>query len=195
MEREPIDQPLLTGTKIVDMLIPLGKGQRELIVGDRQTGKTALALDAIINQKGKDVICIYCWIGGSNIAFQKVVQALQSNGAMEYTICVCASGGSSSAQQYIAPYTAAVLGEYFMYNGKDVLVVFDDLTKHAWIYRQMSLLLERAPGRGLSRRHLFPAFPTDGKGRPAQGQVRRGDNDLSSYCRGPGRRHYRIYPL
>ncbi len=147
MEREPIDQPLLTGTKTVDMLIPLGKGQRELIVGDRQTGKTALALDAIINQKGKDVICIYCWIGGSNIAFQKVAQALQARGAMEYTICVSASGGASSAQQYIAPYTAAALGEYFMYKGKDVLVVFDDLTKHAWIYRQMSLLLERAPGR------------------------------------------------
>ena len=147
MEREPIDEALSTGIKIVDFLIPIGKGQRELILGDRQTGKTAIALDAIINQKGKDVICIYCWIGGNHFAFSKLIQFLAAKGAMEYTIAVRASAGSSAAQQYLCPYTAASLGEYFMRHGKDVLVVFDDLTKHAWIYRQMSLLLERSPGR------------------------------------------------
>ncbi|MDD5504838.1 MAG: F0F1 ATP synthase subunit alpha [Candidatus Omnitrophica bacterium] len=147
MEREPIGEALYTGIKIIDMLIPLGKGQRELIVGDRQIGKTAIALDTIINQKGKDVICIYCWMGGSVSAFNKVMQVLNSNGCMDYSLAVCASAGSSSGEQYICPYTAAALGEYFMYQGKDVLVVFDDLTKHSWIYRQMSLLLERAPGR------------------------------------------------
>jgi F-type H+-transporting ATPase subunit alpha len=147
MEREPINQALLTGIKIIDLLIPIGKGQRELIVGDRQIGKTSIALDTIFNQKGKDVICIYCWIGGNYAAFNKIVQALAQKGAMEYTMAVCAPAGSSTAEQYVCPYTAATLGEYFMYKGKDVLVIFDDLTKHAWIYRQMSLLLERAPGR------------------------------------------------
>jgi len=147
MEREPINEPLQTGIKIVDLVISLGRGQRELIVGDRQTGKSSIALDTIINQKGKDVICIYCWIGGSHTAFTKIIQLLQSKGAMDYTFAVSASAGSSSAEQYLCPYTAATLGEYFMYQGKNVLVVFDDLTKHAWVYRQMSLLLERAPGR------------------------------------------------
>lgn len=147
MKREPINEPLYTGIKIIDLITPLGLGQRELIVGDRQSGKTSIALDAIINQKGKGTICIYCWIGGSHTAFTKIMQALWQKGAMDYTLAVCASAGSSSAEQYLCPYTAAALGEYFMYQGKDVLVVFDDLTKHAWIYRQMSLLLERAPGR------------------------------------------------
>ena len=147
MEREPINEALLTGIKIIDLLIPIGKGQRELIVGDRQIGKTSIALDTIFNQKGKDVICIYCWIGGNYSAFKKIAQALAQKGAMEYTLAVCAPAGSSTAEQYVCPYTAATLGEYFMHKGKDVLVVFDDLTKHAWIYRQMSLLLERAPGR------------------------------------------------
>lgn len=147
MEREPIYQPLLTGVKILDLIVPIGKGQRELIVGDRQTGKSSLALDTILNQKGKDVICIYCWIGGNQIAFSKIMNFLAQEDALSYTIGVCASGGSSSALQYICPYTAATLGEYFMEKGRDVLVVFDDLTKHAWIHRQISLLLERAPGR------------------------------------------------
>jgi F-type H+/Na+-transporting ATPase subunit alpha len=147
MEREPISQTLHTGIKIIDMLIPLGKGQRELVVGDRQIGKTSIALDMIINQKGRDVICIYCWIGGSISAFNKVIQTIKEHGCMDFTLAVCASAGSSVSEQYIAPYTAAALGEYFMYKGKDVLVVFDDLTKHSWVYRQMSLLLERAPGR------------------------------------------------
>ena len=147
MDREPIDQPLHTGIKIVDMLIPLGKGQRELIVGDRQIGKTSIGLDTIINQKGKNVICIYCWIGGSSTAFNKIMQTLSQQGCMDYCLAVCASAGSSVSEQYACPYTAAALGEYFMYKGRDVLIVFDDLTKHSWVYRQMSLLLGRAPGR------------------------------------------------
>ncbi len=147
MEREPINQPLLTGIKAIDLIIPVGKGQRELIVGDRQTGKTSIGIDAILNQSGKKVICIYCWIGGSHGAFIKNIQSLRQRGAGDYLLAVTAPAGSSCAEQYICPYTAAALGEYFMYKGKDVLVVFDDLTKHAWAYRQMSLLLERSPGR------------------------------------------------
>lgn len=147
MEREPISNPLHTGIKIIDMLIPIGRGQRELIVGDRQIGKTNIGLDAIINQKGKDVVCIYCWIGGSSSAFNKIMQTLNQQGCMDYVLAVCASASSSASEQYICPYTAAALGEYFMYKGRDVLIIFDDLTKHSWVYRQMSLLLGRAPGR------------------------------------------------
>ncbi len=147
MQREPIRETLHTGIKILDLIVPLGRGQRELILGDRQIGKTSIALDTIINQKGEDVICIYCWIGGSQTSFSKIMHVLQSKGAMQYTLAVCASAGSSSAEQYLCPYTAAALGEYFMFHGKNVLVIFDDLTKHAWVYRQMSLLMERAPGR------------------------------------------------
>jgi F-type H+/Na+-transporting ATPase subunit alpha len=147
MEREPISEPLQTGIKIIDLVVPIGRGQRELIIGDRQIGKSSIAIDTILNQKDKDVICIYCWIGGSHSAFKKIVHLLKAKGAMDYTLAVCASALSSSAEQYLCPYTAAALGEYFMYNGKNVLVVFDDLTKHAWIYRQISLLLDRSPGR------------------------------------------------
>lgn len=147
MEREPIDQPILTGIKIIDLTIPIGKGQRELIIGDRQTGKSSIGIDAIINQKGKGVVCIYCWIGGSNAALRKILYTLNDHDALKHTIVVASPADTSAAEQYLAPYTAASLGEYFMHNGKDVLVVFDDLTKHAWIYRQMSLLLERSPGR------------------------------------------------
>ena len=147
MEREPISQAMHTGIKIIDMLIPLGKGQRELVVGDRQIGKTSIGLDTIINQKGKNVICIYCWIGGSSVAFNKIMQTLSQQGCMNFCLAVCASASSSASEQYICPYTAAALGEYFMHKGRDVLIIFDDLTKHSWVYRQMSLLLERAPGR------------------------------------------------
>ena len=147
MEREPITQALHTGIKIIDMLIPIGKGQRELIVGDRQIGKTSIGLDTIINQKGKNVVCIYCWIGGSSAAFNKIIQALSQQGCMDFCLAVSASASSSASEQYICPYTAASLGEYFMHKGRDVLIIFDDLTKHSWVYRQMSLLLERAPGR------------------------------------------------
>ena len=147
MEREPIDQSMHTGVKIIDLLIPIGKGQRELIVGDRQIGKTSIGVDTIINQKGKNVICIYCWIGGSSAAFNKIMQTLNQRGCLDYVLAVYAGAGASTSEQYICPYTASTLGEYFMYKGRDVLIVFDDLTKHSWVYRQMSLLLERAPGR------------------------------------------------
>jgi len=147
MDRIPIDEPLLTGIKIIDMVVPLGKGQRELIIGNRVTGKTALAIDAILNQSDKGVICIFCWIGGSFSAFMKLVQELARGGAMDYSIIIRALASDSPAEQYIVPYVAAALGEYFMQRGKDVLVVYDNLTKHAWIYRQLSLLLGRPPGR------------------------------------------------
>ena len=147
MDRMTISEQLLTGIKTVDTVIPLGKGQRELIIGDRVTGKTTLALDAILNQKGKDVICIFCWIGGSFSPFLKLVQQMDREGALEYSIVIRAVASDSPAEQYIAPYAAATLGEYFMYQGKDVLMVFDNLTRHAWVYRQISLLLERCPGR------------------------------------------------
>jgi len=147
VDRAPINEALLTGIKIIDTVIPLGKGQRELIIGDRVTGKTALALDTILNQKAQDVICIFCWVGGSYSAFLKVLQELRRGGAMDYSIIVSALASDSPAEQYLAPYTAATLGEYFMYRGRDVVVVYDNLTRHAWIYRQLSLLLERPPGR------------------------------------------------
>lgn len=147
LERLPLSEQFHTGTKIMDAIIPIGKGQRELIIGDRQTGKTALALDAIINQKGKNVFCVYCWVGGANSSLTKVINVLKETGAIDYTIVVAASASSSAGEQYLAPYVAATMGEYFMYSGRDSLVVFDDLTKHAWIYRELSLLLERSPGR------------------------------------------------
>ncbi|MEE8359982.1 MAG: F0F1 ATP synthase subunit alpha [Candidatus Omnitrophota bacterium] len=147
MERKPVDQSFETGTLILDAIIPTAKGQRQLLIGDRQTGKTTVALDAILNQKGKDVICIYCIIGKPYSSLVKVVDLLKEHDALKYTIVVTGVASLSTGEQYLTPYTAAMLGEYFMYKGKDVFVVFDDFTKHAWIYRQLSLLLERAPGR------------------------------------------------
>ena len=147
MERLPVDQTLETGTQILDAVIPIAKGQRQLIIGDRMTGKTSVALDAILNQKGKETICIYCCIGKSYSSLLKIVRLLEARDAMAYTIIVSAPASTPAGEQYLAPYTAATLGAYFMSRGRAVLVVFDDLTKHAWIYRQLSLLLERAPGR------------------------------------------------
>ncbi|MFH0940496.1 MAG: F0F1 ATP synthase subunit alpha [Candidatus Omnitrophota bacterium] len=147
LDRVPITEQLHTGIKILDSIIPIGKGQRELIIGDRQTGKTALALDTIINQKGKNVICVYCWVGGSQASLLKIIHTLEEMEALDYTIVVAASASASSGEQYLAPYVAATMAEYFMYSGRDAFVVFDDLTKHAWIYRELSLLLERSPGR------------------------------------------------
>lgn len=147
LEREPINQALETGVLAIDTVIPIGRGQRELIIGDRMTGKTTIAIDTIINQRGKNVICIYCCIGRSQALLDRFIQVLKDNNALEYTIVVAASAANSSGEQYISAYTAATIGEYFMYKGQDVLVVFDDLTKHAWSYRQISLLLERFPGR------------------------------------------------
>ena len=147
MERVPVKETLETGTLILDAIIPIAKGQRQLLIGDRLTGKTTVAVDAILNQKGKDVICIYCCIGKPYSSLLKVLDILKEHDAFEYTIVVSGIASVSTGEQYLAPYTACTLGEYFMHKGKDVFVVFDDLTKHAWIYRQISLLLERAPGR------------------------------------------------
>jgi F-type H+-transporting ATPase subunit alpha len=147
MDRIPLTEPLYTGIKIIDTTIPIGKGQRELIIGDRVSGKTTLAIDTIINQKERNVICIYCWVGGSLSALTRIIQILQEKDAIYYSIVVAAPASSPVSQQYLAPYVAATLGEYFMYKGRDVLVAFDDLTKHAWVWRQLSLLLERPPGR------------------------------------------------
>ncbi len=146
-DRAPVDEFLHTGTKIVDCFVPLGKGQRELIIGDRMTGKTVVATDAIIDQKGKDVICVYCVVGKSMTALEKMVSTLHEKGALDYTIIMLALDNSPVGEQYLVPYAAASMGDYFAAQGKDVLVVFDDLTKHAWAYRQLSLLLERPPGR------------------------------------------------
>lgn len=147
IERAPVDQPFHTGTKILDVLVPIGKGQRELILGDRMTGKTAIALDAMLNQSDKNVVCIYCCIGKSVSALEKVVGALAERNGTQYSVLMAATDNATVGEQYIAPYTAATIGEYFMRKGRDVLVIFDDLTKHAWAYRQLSLLLERPPGR------------------------------------------------
>ena len=147
MERRPVKESLETGTLILDAVIPIAKGQRQLLIGDRLTGKTSVALDAILNQKGKNVVCIYCCIGKPYSALLKVLDILKEHNALEYTIVVTGVASLTTGEQYLAPYTACTLGEYFMSKGRDVLVVFDDLTKHAWVYRQISLLLERAPGR------------------------------------------------
>ena len=147
MDRSSADDCLLTGTKIIDAFVPIAKGQRQMIIGDRMTGKTTVALDAIINQKGKNVVCIYCCIGKSLSSLLKAVGLLKLNGALDYTMIVAAPASTPVALQYLAPYSAAALGEYFFDKGQDVLVVFDDMTKHAWAYRQISLLLERPPGR------------------------------------------------
>ncbi len=147
MDRIPVKETLETGTLLLDAVIPIAKGQRQLLIGDRLTGKTTVAVDAIINQKEQDVICIYCCIGKPNSSLQKILNLFFEQGVFPYTIVVSSVASVSMGEQYLAPYTATMLGEYFMRNGKDVLVVFDDLTKHAWVYRQISLLLERAPGR------------------------------------------------
>ncbi len=145
--RKNVSRPVQTGLRAIDAMIPIGRGQRELIIGDRQTGKTAIALDTIINQKGKDLICIYVAIGQKRAQVAGVVATLEKYGAMEHTIVVVASASDPAALQYIAPYAGCTMGEYFMEKGQDALVVYDDLSKHAWAYRQVSLLLRRPPGR------------------------------------------------
>ncbi|WP_286909115.1 F0F1 ATP synthase subunit alpha [Clostridium sp. UBA1652] len=147
IDRSSVNEPLQTGIKAIDTMIPIGKGQRELIIGDRQTGKTALALDAIINQRGKDVICIYVAIGQKQSTVAHIVNTLTEMGSMDYTIVVTSTASDSAPLQYLAPYAGCSMGEYFMNKGKDVLIVYDDLSKHAVAYRTMSLLLRRPPGR------------------------------------------------
>ncbi|MGK2860359.1 MAG: alternate F1F0 ATPase, F1 subunit alpha, partial [Chitinophagaceae bacterium] len=153
MDRAPVTIPLQTGLKVIDALIPIGRGQRELILGDRQTGKTAIAVDAILNQFDKNVVCVYCAIGQRASSVAKVIAKLKEKGAMEYTVVVVAEGNNSPGLNYIAPYAATSIAEYFMEQGRDVLIVYDDLTHHARSYRELSLLLRRPPGR--------EAFPGD----------------------------------
>ena len=145
--RKSVHQPVQTGIKAIDALIPIGRGQRELIIGDRQTGKTAIAIDTIINQKGQNMKCIYVAIGQKESKIARIFGELEKNGAMEYTTIVVAGASDSSALSFIAPYSGCALGEYFMDKGQDVLIVFDDLSRHAWAYRQISLILKRPPGR------------------------------------------------
>jgi len=145
--RKSVDQPVQTGLKSVDAMVPIGRGQRELIIGDRQTGKTAVAVDAIINQKGQDMTCVYVAIGQKASTIANVVRKLEENGAMEYTIVVAATASDSAAMQYLSAYAGCTMGEYFRDRGEDALIVYDDLTKQAWAYRQISLLLRRPPGR------------------------------------------------
>jgi F-type H+-transporting ATPase subunit alpha len=147
IERKSVSQPVQTGLKAIDAMVPIGRGQRELIIGDRQTGKTAVAVDAIINQKGQDMMCIYVAIGQKASTVANVVRKLEQYGAMEYTIIVAATASDSAAMQYIAPYAGCAMGEYFRDRGQDALIIYDDLTKQAWAYRQISLLLRRPPGR------------------------------------------------
>ena len=147
MDRQPVNTPMETGILSIDSMFPIGRGQRELIIGDRQTGKTSIAIDTILNQKDKNMICIYVAIGQKASSVAQIAEMLRKRGAMEYSIIVCASAGESASMQYIAPYAGAAIGEYFMNRGKDVLIVYDDLSKHAVAYRALSLLLERSPGR------------------------------------------------
>ena len=147
IDRQPVKQPLQTGIKAIDSMIPIGRGQRELIIGDRQTGKTVIATDTIINQKGKDVLCIYVAIGQKRSTVASLVENLEKNGAMAYTTVVCATASELSPMQYIAPYAGCAMGEYFMQKGKHVLIIYDDLSKHAVAYRALSLLIRRPPGR------------------------------------------------
>jgi F-type H+-transporting ATPase subunit alpha len=167
IQRKDVDTPVQTGIKAIDALTPIGRGQRELIIGDRQTGKSALAIDTIINQRDKDLICIYVAIGQKKAGIARTVATLEEHGAMENTIVVVASADESAALQYIAPYAGCAMGEEFMENGQDALIIYDDLSKHAWAYRQVSLLLRRPPGREAFPGDVFwgcvlPAFPPAG---------------------------------
>src|SRR3989440_5297900 len=153
--RQPVDTPLQTGIKAIDAMIPIGRGQRELIIGDRQTGKTAIALDTIINQKGKGVICIYVAIGQRAATVAQVVKTLEQYGAMEHTVVISASASEPAPLQYLAPYGGCAIGEDFLYNGQHPLCIYDDLSKHAQAYREISLLLRRPPGREAYPRDVF----------------------------------------
>src|ERR1700716_1307713 len=155
LDRQPVREPLQTGIKAIDSMIPIGRGQRELIIGDRQTGKTAIILDTIINQKGGDVICIYCAIGQKRSTIAQVLKVLTDAGAMDYTIIVASSAAEPASVQYIAPYAACAMGEYFRDNKRHAVTFYDDLSKHAQAYREISLLLRRPPGRETNTRDVF----------------------------------------
>jgi len=191
MDRAPVTVPLATGTKAVDALIPVGRGQRELILGDRQTGKTAIAIDCIVNQKGKNVICIYCAIGQRNSSVAKAIADLGQAGAMEYSIVVAAGGESAAGLRYVAPYAAMSMGEYFMRQGRDVLLVLDDLGVHARSYRELSLLLRRRRNRRAKHlrlhsdqsdfHHRWPDIPL-ARSFPERHPARRGRRQIGFAC-------------
>ena len=193
--RQPVDTPVQTGIKAIDAMIPIGRGQRELIIGDRQTGKTAIAVDTIINQKGQDLICIYVAIGQKQSTVAQVVAQLEEHGAMEHTIVVAASASDPAPLQYLAPYAGVAMGEEFMDNGRDALCVYDDLSKHAWAYRQVSLLMRRPPGREAYPGDIFYSHspPAGARGAPERGERRR-LADGAAGDRDAGRRRVRLHP-
>ena len=195
MDREPVNIPLQTGIKVIDALIPIGRGQRELILGDRQTGKTAIALDTVVNQKDQDVVCIYCFIGQRAAAVASAIDGLRASGAMDYTVVVVTGGNDPPGLKYIAPYAATTIGEFFMTQGRDVLIIYDDLTQHARAYRELSLLLRRPPGR--------EAFPGDifyihsrllERATQLARRAWRWFADRAADCRNRGGEHRRLHP-
>ena len=193
VDRQPVREPMATGLKAIDSMIPIGRGQRELIIGDRQTGKTAVALDTIFNNKGGDLICIYCAVGQKRSSIAQVVKILEDFGAMEYTIVVAASASEPAPMQYIAPYAACAMGEYFRDTKRHALVIYDDLSKHAASYREISLLLRRPPGRGVSRRRFLSPFATARTRGQTQRQERRRFADGAAYHRDAGGRRFRVH--
>ena len=193
IDRQSVDTPMETGLLSIDAMFPIGRGQRELIIGDRQTGKTAIALDAMLNQKGKNVICVYVAIGQKASSVAQLVENLRKRDAMDYCVVVSATAGEADTMQYIAPYAGCAMAEYYMHKGRDVLIVYDDLSKHAIAYRAMSLLLERAPG-GISGRRVLPAFPSAGALGAPERQARRRQHDRAPDCRDAGGRRVRVYP-
>ena len=195
VDRSPVKEPMQTGLKAIDAMVPIGRGQRELIIGDRQTGKTAVAVDAIINQKGQDVICIYNAIGQKQSTIAQVVRTLDDAGAMDYTIVVAAGASDPAPLLYISPYSACTMGEYFRDSGRHALLIYDDLSKHAQAYREISLLLRRPPGReAYPGRRLLPALPpARARGEAAQGARRRLADGAADH-RDPGRRPVGVHP-
>ncbi len=194
VQRQPVKEPVQTGLKAIDSMIPIGRGQRELIIGDRQTGKTALALDTIINQKDSDIYCIYVAVGQKDSTIAQVVKIFEDYKAMEYTTVVAAPAADPAPLQYIAPYAGCAMGEEFLYNKKHVVVIYDDLSKHAQAYRQLSLLLRRPPGPGsLSRRYFLSTFTTLGKSRQIKGRFRGWLSNCLADNRDPGWRCICIY--
>ena len=195
VDRQPVKEPLQTGIKAIDSMIPIGRGQRELIIGDRTTGKTAICIDTIINQKGQDVICIYVAIGQKASNVRAVEAILRQHGAMDYTIIVAASATEAAPIKFMAPYAGCAMGEHFLYNGRHALVMYDDLSKHADAYRQMSLLVRRPPGpRGLPRRRLLPALAAARAGGEALGRAGRRLAHGAARDRDPGRRRVGLHP-
>lgn len=193
-ERKAVDRPLETGILVIDSMFPIGKGQRELIIGDHQTGKTSIAVDAILNQKGKDVICVYVAIGQKAGSVAKVAAALEKADALKYTVIISSSASDPASLQYIAPYAGCAVAEYFMHRGRDTLIVYDDLSKHAVAYRTLSLLLERAPGREAYPGDVFlPALKAVGTFRTAFRGIGRRQHDRSAHRRNAGGRRFGIY--